>query len=298
MRDLDLTTLRLFIATCEAGNIAHAAERNHVVGSAVSKRIAQLEAQLGTRLLVRRRHGVEPTSAGETLLAHARTMLMSAQLIERDMADFSAGVRGQVRLLATVSVLSESLADDLAAFLHQPEHADIRVDIEERVSTAVVQGVRAGVASLGICWNAVDLQDLSWRSYRHDQLALAVPPEHPLARRSRVTFVESLDWEHVCLPLDSAVVKQLMRVASEHGRRMNFRMVVTHFEAAMRAVRARLAISVVPMEAVTASADSYGLRLLPLADGWAQRQFALCYRDEAALSPAARILMDYLTARR
>ena len=53
MRDLDLTTLRLFVAVCDAGNIARAAARASMVGSAVSKRLTQLEAQLGTQLLAR-----------------------------------------------------------------------------------------------------------------------------------------------------------------------------------------------------------------------------------------------------
>jgi DNA-binding transcriptional LysR family regulator len=85
------------------------------VGSAISKRLAQLEETVGTPLLVRRRHGVEPTPAGETLLEHARTMLASADRIEQDMAAYVSGVRGQVRLLATASVMAESLADDVAA---------------------------------------------------------------------------------------------------------------------------------------------------------------------------------------
>ena len=48
MRDLDLTTLRLFVAVCETGNIARAGEQASIVGSAISKRLSQLEAQLGT----------------------------------------------------------------------------------------------------------------------------------------------------------------------------------------------------------------------------------------------------------
>ncbi|MDZ4122770.1 MAG: LysR family transcriptional regulator, partial [Hydrogenophaga sp.] len=44
MRDLDLTSLRLFVAVCDTRNIARAAADASLVGSAVSKRLAQLEA--------------------------------------------------------------------------------------------------------------------------------------------------------------------------------------------------------------------------------------------------------------
>ena len=53
MRDLDLTSLRLFVAVCETGNMVRAGERAHIVGSAISKRLAQLESHLGIPLLVR-----------------------------------------------------------------------------------------------------------------------------------------------------------------------------------------------------------------------------------------------------
>ena len=90
--DLDLTTLRLFVTVCETRNMARAAERVHMVGSAISKRLAQLEETVGTPLLQRRRHGVEPTPAGQTLLEHARDMLAGACRIERDMSAYAAGV--------------------------------------------------------------------------------------------------------------------------------------------------------------------------------------------------------------
>src|SRR5205085_7438165 len=85
LRDFDLTSLRLFVSVCETGNIARAGEKASIVGSAISKRLAQLEDTVGTPLLTRKRHGVAPTAAGQTLLEHARAMLASAGAIERDM---------------------------------------------------------------------------------------------------------------------------------------------------------------------------------------------------------------------
>lgn len=296
MRDLDLTSLRLFVAVCETRNIAHAAAQASLVGSAVSKRLSQLEQQLGTPLLVRRRHGVEPTAAGEALLEHARGMLVSAQRVERDMAAFAAGVRGQVRVLASASALAESLADEVAAFLQLPGHDGIRVDLEERVSVDVIQGIRDGVASIGICWDAADLRGLQSRPWRSDHLAVVVYEGHPLASRTEMAFAEALDWEHAGLPVNSAVEVKLMRAAAEQGRSLNFRVIVSNFESAMRVVRARLAITVMPREVAEPYAGIHHLRVIPLTDPWARRRFALCYRDAGSLTPAARLLVEHLGA--
>jgi DNA-binding transcriptional LysR family regulator len=297
MRDLDLTTLRLYVGVCECGNIARAGEKANIVGSAISKRLAQLEGTVGTRLLVRKRHGVVPTAAGQTLLEHARTMLDSAARIEHDMQGFAAGVRGQVRILASVSALAESLADDVASLLQLPGHASIRVDLEERVSPEIVRGVREGAASLGVCWDAADIDTLQARPYRSDHLCMVVPQRHPLARRKRVRFEETLDFEHVSLPVNSAAQVMLQRVAAGLGRSLRQRVVVTNFEAALRVVRAGLAISVVPREVASGFAALSQLRVIELDDEWAVRRFIVCFRDADSLSPAAQLLLDHLSAR-
>ena len=296
MRDLDLTTLRLFVSVCETGNIARAGERANIVGSAISKRLAQLEDTVGTPLLVRKRHGVQPTAAGQTLLEHARSMLDGASRIERDMTGYAAGLRGQVRILASVSAMAESLADDVAAFLQLPGHSNIQVDMEERVSPEIVRGVRDGTASVGVCWDAADLGGLQSRPYRSDHLCMVVPGNHPLAASKSLRFEQTLDYEHVSLPVNSAVQVMLQRVAARLGRTLIHRVIVTNFEAALRVVRAGLAVSLVPREVAEIYAGTYGLKIIPLAEPWAQRRFIICFRDARSLSPSAQLLVDHLAA--
>lgn len=296
MRDLDLTSLRLFVAVCDTRNIARAAEQQALVGSAISKRLAALEHTVGTPLLVRRRRGVEPTPAGETLLEHARELLASHTRIERDMAAYAAGVRGQVRILATASAIAESLADDVAAFLKTPAHRDIRVDIEERVSTGVVAGVREGHAAVGLCWDAADFGGLHTRPWRNDHLAVVMPRHHPLAGHTSLWLAQTLAEDHVSLPPSSAVQLMLQRAAALAGSQLRCRVVVATFDAALRVVRAGLAISVLPAELARPYAEAFNLQIVPLADPWARRRFALATRGDNSLTPAARLLVEHLGA--
>lgn len=296
MRDLDLTSLRLFVAVCETRNIARAAEQQAIVGSAISKRLAALEDTVGTPLLVRRRHGVAPTPAGETLLEHARALLARAAQIERDMAGYAAGVRGHVRVLATQSAIAESLADDVAAFLKAPGHQHIRIDMEEAVSTQVLRAVREGSASLGICWDAADLRGLHHWPWRGDRLAVVMPPGHALARRKRLALADTLPYEQVSLPPESAVQVMLQRAAALAGQPIRYRVVAATFDAALRVVRSRLAIAILPAELSAPYAEAFELRVTPLTDAWAQRRFAIACRNPEALTPAARLLVEHLVA--
>jgi len=295
MHDLDLTSLRLFVAACDHRNIARAGEQEHIGASAISKRLAQLEQQVHATLFERRRRGVVPTAAGEILLEHARAMLATADRVARDMAAYRHGVKGQVRVLASVSSITEALPDDIAAFLQMPAHAQIRVDIEERTSSELVRALRDGLAPLGVCWDAADLEGLQSRPYRHDELGIAVHPEHPLAKLKSCELAQTLDYDHVGLPASTAVHTMLARAAAIIGKPIYYRAVVSTFDASLRCVQAGLGVAVMPREIVEGSGQMSRVRVVRLKDGWAKRRFAICYRNYEQLSPAARLLVDHLS---
>ncbi len=256
--------------------------------------MAQLEEQVQAPLLERHRRGVVPTVAGQMLLEHARAMLASADRAARDMAAYQHGVKGQVRILASVSSIAESLPDDIAAFLQKPEHAQIRVDIEELTSTEIVRTLREGLAVVGVCWNAADLEGLQTLPYRSDTLAVAVPAGHALASRTRCSFSETLGYEHVGLPASTAVYTMLARAAAIIGRPLHYRAVVSSFDACIRCVRAGLGLAIMPQEVLRMAGPGQAVRMVPLTDAWAVRQFAICFRDGSGLPPAARMLVDDL----
>ncbi len=294
MRDLDLTTLRLLVAVCEQQNMARVAEQSHIAPSAISKRIAQLESNLGVSLLTRTRRGVQPTAAGLALVEHARTMLFAAERIENDVTAFAGGIKGTVRILATPSAIAESLLEDISAFMREPGNREIKVDIEECVTSELLRNMREGSSAIGVCWNHTDLGDLQQRPYRKDKLALAVHQEHPLAIYDKLRFEDTLDYEHVGMRPDSAVVVMLQRAAAQVERSVRFRVLVSNFDAAFRVVAANLAVGVIPAEISTLYASALKVKMIPLTDSWAQREFSICYRDFDALPVAGQRLVENL----
>jgi DNA-binding transcriptional LysR family regulator len=297
MRDLDLKSLRLLVAVCEHGNMKDAAAQEHIEPSAISKRIAQLEDAIGTQVLVRGRRGAEPTPAGRALLEHARNVLFTMDRIEADMAAFKGGIKGHVRVVASASAIAESLLDDLTAFMRAPEHQDIKVDIEERFSKDIVGMVRKGVVSLGVCWGSIDFGGLEHRPYRRDELTLAVPVDHPLAQHDALHFEDTLAYEHVGLQPSTAVYTMLGRAAAKAGRHMTYRVVVSNFDAAFRVVAAGLGVSVVPRQVSEIYVSAGQVRIIPLLNDWAQREFAVCYRCQGDLTPAAERLLKFLVTK-
>ncbi|MBS0317882.1 MAG: LysR family transcriptional regulator, partial [Proteobacteria bacterium] len=138
-RRIDLTSLQLFVAVCEQGSIGRAAEREFIAASAVSKRLSDLEIALDTQLVQRHTRGVDLTPAGESLLHHARAVLYSLEKLQAELSEYADGVRGQVRVHASISAIVQFLPEDLGAFARA--HDQVKIDLEEHLSTEVVRAV-------------------------------------------------------------------------------------------------------------------------------------------------------------
>ncbi|MDB5839737.1 MAG: LysR family transcriptional regulator [Herminiimonas sp.] len=292
MWQVDFVSLRLFVAVCEETSIAQAAEREHIVASAVSKRIADIEETIGTPLLLRQRSGVSPTPAGEALLQHARALLRSVEKMQAEMSEYAIGVRGHIQIHASISAIVEFLPDDISAFLKQ--HDNIKIDLEERVSTQVIRTVEENSAAVGVCWDFADTRDLQVFPYKSDRLMAVVHPDHPLAQRETLTFEETLEFDQVGQHPDSMMNLFLRRVAAKSGKLVVNRIHVTTFEAALRIVKANLGLSIIPAEAIQPYQAALGLRFIPLSDPWAHRRFVICLRDYEALPMPSRLFVDFL----
>jgi len=293
-RHFDPVTLRLFVAVCEEGNIARAAEREAIVPSAVSKRIAAIEEEIGAPLLVRGRRGIEPTAAGAALLRQARDLLGAMDRMHAELSEFSSGVHGSVRVVASVSVLAERLPDDIATFLKR--YQSVRVTLDERVSSDILRSVREGAADLGVLWDAADLNGLQSTPYRSDHLCVALHPHHPLAGRKRLRFEETLGHAAIGVAPGGMMETMLRRQAALANQAIVYRIQVSSLDAACRIVGAGLGIAVLPREATAPHASATRLAMVPLAEPWAVRRFVIVSRPDDALSATARLLIDHLHA--
>jgi DNA-binding transcriptional LysR family regulator len=292
-RPLDPVSLQLFVAVCEEGNIARAAARESLVASALSKRIAALEVDVGVALLTRRRRGVEPTPAGQALLVRAREVLAGLDRMRSELGAYGQGEQGSVRVLASPSALAEHLPDDVAAFVDQ--HPRIRISLDERTSPEIVRGVREGTADLGVLWDLiVDLFGLQVLPYRSDRLVVVMATDHALARRPRLHFAETLDQPAINVSPGGQMDQLLRRHAALMGRLPAHRMQVSSLDAACRLVGAGLGLAILPREAVTPHAGGGRLVFVPLAETWAVRRFVVVARAAPLTSASASLLARHL----
>jgi len=290
----DLTSIRLFIATVEHGSITRAAEQQCVAVTAASRRIAELEAQFGIALFQRRPHGMVPTDAGRSLLAHARALMHSVERMHNDAAAHADGHKGLARVAACTSAALQFLPGDIRA--HQALFPDIDIETQEGTSYGVIKAVVQGTAEVGIYEAAVSTPPAMMRTrpYREDRLVLVTHRGHPLARRRQVGFADILPCDLVGLNEDSALSMLLVRLAARHDGKLNVRVRARSFDTMLAMIQAELGVGLVPQGVAQWLAVSKTFRHIEIAEPWARRQFVLCHRHAPDISSAALSVAEFL----
>ena len=127
------------------------------------------------------RRGMQMTTAGRTLVHHARLVLQQMDRLHGELGDYGTGHKGHVRLLFNTLTLNEHLPQVLSSFL--ASHPCIFVDLQERPSDEIVNAVRSDVCDIGMVSDWVDLQGLQTLPFCADALVRVVPRDHALAQR-------------------------------------------------------------------------------------------------------------------
>ncbi len=291
---LDPASLQFFVGVIEEGTIAAIAERHHIAASAVSKRLSDLELELGTPLVNRTNRGIEPTAAGTVLLNLARSVLHSLDEIYFQMREYSAGIRGHVRLLANISALTEFLPGELRAFLAQ--HPGVHIHLEERISPVVARSITENEGDIGLfVLGDHPPPDLETLPYHVDELVVITPKGHPLDGALEVSFTDTLEYDYI--GLHEEAVSQLLKAAGEANKPLRLRMQISSLDGVCAMVGAGLGIGVLPRNSVRPYVMAQMINVLSLREPWAQRELRLCVRSYESLTAAARLLVDHLTNR-
>jgi len=288
----DPADLRLFLNVVLTGSISAGAERSHLSPAAASTRLSGMEQSLGTRLLERKRRGIETTAAGRVLEGHARAILTQLDSMQAELSEYAHGRRGRIRLMCNTVTLVEFLPQALGPFL--AAHPDVDVDIEEHPSRRIVAAVADGLADIGIAAYAAATPRLETHLFRRDRLVVAAAPDHPLADRASVTFAEVLDHDLVGLGADSAIHDLLASHAGQAGRPMRLRTRLRTFGGICELAALGVGVAVVPEAAARRAQPRVKLSIIPLADPWASRDLMVCVRRQKALPPVVRALMAAL----
>lgn len=288
----DLTDLRLLVRAAEEGTLTGAAARQHLSLAAASARIRALEEQAGTALFERRARGVVLTPAGDAFVHHARGLLRQIEQLGAEMQEYGSGLRGHLRVFANTTAVTDFLPGLLPTFL--AAHPRVNIDLQEKPNAEIARGVRERRADLGIVAGQIDTTGLRAIHFSTDRLVLVVPRGHPLARRRKVAFADTLDHDHIGMHGGSTLQAWLDGVTRELGRTLRVRIQLTGFDAMCRMIGGGVGIGVVPESAARRNVGPMKLVQIELTDDWKWRERRILLREGEAPTAYAEQLIDLL----
>ena len=287
---MDLPSLQAFTAVADSGSFSEAGARLHLTQPAISKRIAALEAQLGTPLFDRIGRGIHLTEAGRHLLPRAQRILDELDDARRLLGTLGNAVGGRLSLATSHHVGLHRLPPALRAFTRA--HPQVALDLRFLDSDAASEDVLQGHSEVGL----VTLAPQGWPSLRsvpvwEDPLVLVAAPDHPLAGKRRLSLAEVARHPAVLPDPGTYTHRIVADLFAQHGLAPSLRMTTNHLETIKMLVATGLAWGVLPGTLLDAHVTA-----LPLPGVRLSRQLGYVVHAGRTLSNAARAFLDTLEA--
>lgn len=290
---MNLRLLRYFMACVENRTMHAAAQAVHISQPALSKAIAELEADLGVTLLDRMPRGVAPTPYGETLFRYAK---MIDSDVRRAIAEIDA-MRGATRGRIVVGVIPTmaSLVGEVARNalgLHPGLHLNLRVGFSVDLLPALFKGELD--MALVLLPGTEPPPGLTFEPLIQTRPIVVVRKGHPLSRRSRLSLQELSEHPWLIPDFPASHKESVHRAYLDAGlpppnASINVSTVVLFGQLVSQSDL----VSVVPSMLLDVGADS-GLTALSTDFSFLPEQVGLAFQDRSVLLPGARVVMNLI----
>ncbi len=286
---MELDLFKSFVAVAEARSFSRAARAMHSTQPTLSRQIARLERELGTRLFERYGRHVECTITGQVLLPLARAIISRTEEILTLTREQGSIGSGTVRFGAVGNVMALLLTPILATFF--AAYPRVTVDLIEMDDAGLEDAVVSGELDCAVItpWGSIRA---ATQHLLTEEILLIMPKKHPLAGEPSVALGR-LSNESVLLPraglnAGNVTADAFRRAGVEPriSRRANYP------ELTKALVKSGLGVAPMP-KMLTTPETLDGLVAVPFEEPL-YRDLKLIYPRDRPLPPAARALMVHI----
>lgn len=289
--NFDIQDMQLFLKVAETGSLTQGAKERARSLSAASSRLRSLEDQLGARLFYREPNGLSLTSAGETLLVHARRIVQEYELTRAHFSSRELNSTSRFRILANAASISEIIPDLLIALLSRD--GNVNIDVYPRNARQAIKGVLNYEADVALITGNEDLCGLNSVLFTTDHLAVVFPNGHPLGAIAQPKLHEIVQF-----PLLSTYGSTLIDFLQGHvrsaGLKAQYRVLLDSFDPMTRLVEANAGVAIIPESTALRLCTKYKVQAHRVDEDWAVRQRRAIFGDFAFLSTPARDFLSIL----
>lgn len=197
---MNLHRLRCFIAVVDEGSVTKAAHTLQMTQPPLSILIRKFEEELGVQLFHRIGRRMELTASGRFLYEHGKELLDVAETTERQLVEFSEGIRGTINIGCITSANLFLLPQVIEKI--QQQATQVTTSVLEGNSSFVIEELRKQTIDIGIVRTSVIAPDIHSNCLYQEPLYVALPPHHSLHNQPTISLTD-LKNERFLLPRTS-----------------------------------------------------------------------------------------------
>jgi len=294
---LNITRLKLLreLATCKT--IAATAEASFMSPSAVSQQLATLERETNLELLTKVGRSVVLTDAARKLIRDSDEIFAAMERTEAQIALMSEGLGGTIELSAFPTAARRIIVPMLVRLRTTAPNIAIHVsDLEPEVALPML---RAEELDLVVYYDwtlvsSVPSQGLAITELLSEHVYLALPNDHPLAKREGPIALAELENESWIAGLESTSMGAVVRAATGRaGFDAHYSFQTMDFEVILTAVAAGLGLALVPSLGLSEQHNE-AVTYKRVADMEPGRVVKAAVRKGTEQTPLTRIVLDTL----
>jgi DNA-binding transcriptional LysR family regulator len=284
--------LKLFRDIAQTKSISRGATLNEISQSAASQYMQEMERRLGVTLLDRTTRPLALTPAGKLFFDLCRDVLRREEQFQLLLDNLKGLVEGAVRVASIYSIgLSEMsrLQDEFAArFPHAQLHVDyLRPD-------KVYEALLADQADLGLVSYPVGTKELAVIPWREEEMAVAAPPSHPLAKKKVLVPADLNGQEFVGFDEELMIRRELDHFFRDQGIEIQLAMQFDNIQMIKEAVALGSGISILPARTMQAEIAQGRLVSIPLHAPELVRPVGIVHRKRKRFSHAVESFLELL----
>jgi DNA-binding transcriptional LysR family regulator len=284
--------LALFQAVAKAGSISGGAAAARVSQPAVSKQIAELEENLGVKLLERRPRGCHLTEAGRILADYVHRWRSLEQDAERAIEEYRGLKRGRLAIGASMTIGGYLLPPVMAEFHRRFPQIELQWEIAN--TRQIQRSLLEGSVELGLTEGPLEADELEARVFLQDELVAIAPAGHPLLKKGRVPVREICREPFILREEGSGTRAVVERALRRKGFKITPLLSLASPEAIKHAVAAGMGIAMVSRLIVALELQAGTLGVIPLKDLKIHRPLHLQHVRGRNQSPALAAFLEVL----
>ncbi len=286
---MDFDQLETFLEVARLSSFSRAAERRFRTQPAISSQIRALEEEVGAKLLDRSGGKVAMTAPGKVFQKYAEETLEQRRVMLVTLAEMHRVPRGEIVVSANEGTCLHILPEVFAEFKRQ--YPSVAVNVKRMEHNKIFEAIIDNSCDFGVVSMPVPDKRLTVVPIHRDELIVITPPHHPLAGLKNATVAEVVEYP-LLLPKVGRTRDALEALFHERRLKPIVSMELDSSELLKRFVAADVGVGFIPRSHVAEDLQAKALAAIMLADASIQRDLALVFRKDKALSRAALAFIE------